>query len=196
MVGFEDLIATGMGLGIFDLFLPFVLSWAIIYGIMRKVSIFGDEKVGRTTDLIVSIVLSLLIIGYTPVGITLAAFFGTMFTGTVMIVVTLLGTIMVLYVLGKMLGIDIISERESKRWKAVVLILAIVLAAAAFLYSGGLSFFGGVGIPGIGTSISLPALPSLNISLEDAVVFGSIVLVLAVIIYISSEEGGKDKGGK
>lgn len=195
MVGFEDLIATGMGLGIFDLFLPFVLSWAIIYGIMRKVSIFGEEKVGRKTDLIVSVILSLFIIGATPVGITLAAFFGTMFTGTILIIVTLLGTMMVLYVLAGVLGMDIIDKRSSKKWKAVVLLLAIVLAVVAFVYSGGLSFFAGTTLPSVG-GISLPALPSVNISLEDLVVFGAIVAAFAAAWWMYSEKEGKGEGGK
>ena len=189
MAGFEELIATGKGFGVFSLYLPFVLSFAIIYGILAKVKIFGEDRTGRTTNLIVSVILALFVIGATPVGITLAAFFSTMFTGTVLIIVTLLGTVMVLYVLGKMIGLDIVSERSGK-WKTVTLLFAVLLAVAAFVYSGGLSFFTGITIP----RISLPALPSISIPIEDMIVFGGAVLFIAAVIYMGREEGGAKKG--
>jgi len=184
--GFENLIMTGKQVGIFDFYLPFVLSFAIIYGILRKIKIFGDEKVGKTTDLIISLILSVFAIGYTPVGVTLAAFFGTMFTGTVMIVVTLLGTIMILYILGKLVGIDIPGAQDKKKWTLALLVVALLLAAAAFWVSGGMSFFGS---PSVG--FTLPALPSVNISMQDAVIFGAFILFIAAVVYMAREEGGK-----
>jgi len=191
MAGFESLIATGKNVGVFDFFLPFMLSFAIIYGILQKVKIFGEDRVGRTTNLMISVILSLFIIGYTPVGVTLATFFGTMFTGTIMIVVTLLGTTMVMYVLGKLGGLDILSAKSGKAWKAVVILLAIVVAAAAFVYSGGMSFFESVGFPGAGFEIPIPALPSVSISLEDAVVFGALIAAGAVAVWMISEGKGQ-----
>jgi len=194
MAGFEDLITTGKDLGLFDFYLPFVLSWAIIYGILRKAKIFGDEKTGRTTDLIVSVVLSLFIIGYTPVGVTLATFFGTMFTGTVMIVVTLLGTMMVLYVLGSLVGVDIPDKQSAKRWTALLVLIAIIIAAGAFVTSGGMSFFEATGLPGADMQLSLPALPSMRISAEDIVIFGGAILFLAAVVWMYG--GGKEDKGK
>jgi len=189
MAGFEDIIATGKGLGLFDFYLPFVLSFAIIYGILRKVKIFGDERVGRTTDLIVAVVLSLFVIGYTPVGVTLATFFGTMFTGTVMIVVTLLGTMMVLYMFGSIIGVDIREKQSAKKWTALLILVAIIVAAVAFVTSGGMSFFESTGV---GTELSLPAMPSIKISAEDVVIFGGLILFLVAVVWMY----GGDKEGK
>lgn len=192
MAGFEDLITTGKDLGLFDFYLPFVLSWAIIYGILRKAKIFGDEKPGRTTDLIVSVVLSLFIISYTPVGVTLATFFGTMFTGTIMIVVTLLGTMMVLYVLGSLIGVDIGKAPSAKKWSALLILVAIIIAAGAFVTSGGMSFFEAAGVPG--TELSLPALPTMKISAEDVVIFGGFILfIIAVVWMYGGGKEGKEK---
>jgi uncharacterized membrane protein len=191
MAGFEDIIATGKGLGLFDFYLPFVLSFAIIYGILRKAKIFGDERVGRTTDLIVAVVLSLFIIGYTPVGVTLATFFGTMFTGTVMIVVTLLGTMMILYMFGSLVGVNIREKQSAKKWTALLILVAIIVAAAAFVTSGGMSFFEAAGV---GAQLSLPAMPSIKISAEDVVIFGGAILFLAAVVWMYG--GGKESKEK
>jgi len=191
MAGFEDLLLAGKQVGIFDFYLPFVLSFAIVYGILRKAKIFGEDKVGRTVDLIISVILSLFVIGYTPVGVTIAMFFGTMFTGTVTLIVTLLGTIMVLYVLGKVVGIDI-PGKKSDKWAVTLIAITLLLAAGIFASSGGLSFFGGVGMPNI--SFPLPALPSVTVTVEDMVIFGAFVLFLAGVWYMAAEEkGGKAK---
>ena len=191
MAGFEELLAIGKDFGIFNLYLPFVLTFAIIYGILAKVKIFGEDKVGRMVNLIVSVILSLFVIGYTPVGITLGAFFGTMFTRTVLTIVTLLGSMMVLYVLCKMAGVDVLTGK-SKMWNALIVVLGALLALVAFVYSGGLSFFAGTTVPSVG-GISLPALPSISIPIEDWVVFGGVVLFIAAVIYIVREEGGAKK---
>ncbi|MFH1623250.1 MAG: hypothetical protein ABIA12_01905 [Candidatus Aenigmatarchaeota archaeon] len=190
MVGFEDLLLTGMELGVFDFFLPFVLSFAIIYGILEKANIFGTERVGRNVNLIVSVVLSLFIIGYTPVGVTLAAFFGSMFTGTIMIVVTLLGTMMVLYVLGALAGIQI-PGKQSGKWNAVLILITVLLAGAVFVYSGGMSILGQLDIPGVGTQIPIPAMPSISISTNDAVVLGGFILLIVTIVWLTHEEKPK-----
>jgi hypothetical protein len=190
MAGFEDLLLTGKQVGIFDFYLPFVLSFAVVYGILRKAKIFGEDKVGRTVDLILSVILSLFVIGGTTVGATIATFFGTMFTGTVMLIVTLLGTIMVLYVLGKTVGITIPGKQGEKKWAVALIAITLLLAAGIFASSGGLSFFGGVGMPSI--SFPLPALPSVTVTVEDMVIFGAFALLLATIWYLAAEE----KGGK
>jgi len=193
MVGFADWLATGQSVGLFEFYLPFVLSFAILYGILRKAKIFGDNRTGKTTDLIVSLVLSVFVIGYTPVGVSLATFFGTMFTGTVTLIVTLLGTIMILYVLGKVVGIEITGKQADKRWGAALVALTLLIAAAAFVSAGGLSIFG-TSLPSVGSpSFSLPALPSVNISAEDVVIFGGVALVIAAMIWMATEKENKGK---
>jgi len=192
MAGFEDLLLTGMEFGVFDFYLPFVLSFAIIYGILQKANIFGTERVGRNINLVVSVILSLFIIGYTTVGVTLAAFFGTMFTGTIMIVVTLLSTMMVLYVLGALAGIHIPGEQPG-RWNAVLILIAVLLASVVFVYSGGMSILGQLDIPGVGTEIPIPAMPSITISAADAIVLGGLIMLVATIVWLTHEK--KPKGG-
>ena len=190
MVGFEDLLLTGMEFGVFDFFLPFVLSFAIIYGILQKANIFGTERVGRNVNLIVSVVLSLFIIGYTTVGVTLAAFFGSMFTGTIMIVVTLLGTMMVLYVLGALAGIQI-PGKQPGRWNAVLILITVLLAGIVFVYSGGMSILGQLDLPGVGTQIAIPAMPSISISTNDAVLLGGFIVLVVAIVWLTREENPK-----
>lgn len=196
MTSFDNLIVAGKELGVFEVFLPFVLSFAIVYGILQKVKIFGDDKVGRTTNLIIAVVLSVFVIGYTPVGVTVAAIFGTMFTGTMLTVVTLLGTIMVLFVLGKFMGIDIPGARSSKLWALVQVVVILVVAAIAFVYSGGLAFFGLSGLQLSGLGIPIPAMPAIAMAVGDVVMLGALVVGVAVIIWLWQESGEEKSKGK
>jgi len=187
-----DLIAAGKEFGIFQFYLPFMISFAIIYGILSKVKLFGGEKLGRNVNLIVSGVLSLFLIGYTPVGISLAEYFGSVFTGTILVVVTILGSLMILYMLGKLVGIEIPIEKPAgqKKWAFLLLLLAVVLAVGVFASSGGLSFFPGLTLPGVTLpSFPVPVLPSLpSFTLQDIAMI-MVFLGTVGILYWMTREG-------
>jgi len=195
MAGFADLIAAGKEFGVFQFYLPFVLSFAIIYGILAKAKIFGKEKTGKNINIIVSAVLSLFLIGYTPVGITLAEYFGSLFTGTILVVVTILGTMMILFVLGALAGVEV--PTKPSKWAILLVLIALVLAIGVFISSGGQAFFPGLALPGF-TWPSTPTLviPSLGLTTGDMAVLAMVAGVALIVYWLYHEGKEKPAEGK
>lgn len=183
-----DLIAAGKEFGVFQFYLPFMVSYAIIYGILAKAKIFGDTKTGKNINIILSGVLSLFLIGYTPVGITLAEYFGTLFTGTILVVVTILGTLMVLYMLGSLVGVKIPAEGLSKRWAFLFLLIVVVLAIGVFVSSGGMAFFPGFTLPGVTIpEIPIPAIPAIGLTMSDIAVIVMCLGTVGILYWMTKE---------
>lgn len=188
MTELADLIAAGKEFGIFQFYLPFILSFAVVYGILAKANIFGKGKTGKNINILLSGVLSLLIIGYTPVGITLAEYFGSLFTGTILVVVTILGTMMILYILGALIGVEVPAEKLPKKWGVLLLLIAIVLAIGVFVSSGGRAFFPGLVFPGVTIpEIPIPAIPSIGLTMTH-ISFIVVFLGTAVIVWWMTQE--------
>jgi len=61
MVGIEQ-IMLNLQSGGMKLVLPFLLVFVILYGVLNMVSLFGDDKI----DAALSIIISIIVIGYTP----------------------------------------------------------------------------------------------------------------------------------
>src|SRR3989304_6496947 len=95
MVAFSDLLSIARNVGFFEFYLPFVLSFALFYGILQKVDIFKS----RNINLVISLVLALYVIGFTPVGTTFAQFLTNFFGDVALILVSTLGLLMIFFVL-------------------------------------------------------------------------------------------------
>lgn len=61
MVGIEQIMMNLQDGGM-KLVLPFLLVFVILYGVLNMVSLFGDDKI----DAALSIIISIIVIGYTP----------------------------------------------------------------------------------------------------------------------------------
>lgn len=146
MEGIVNLIEMSREFGIFHFYLPFVLSFGIIYGILDRIKLFGTEKTGKRINLMVSGLLALFIISSTQFGLMFAEYIGSLFTESMLVIVTLLGTMMILYVMGQIVGVDIPAQNLSKTWGAVLLMVALLLGAGVFISSGGLAFIPGADI--------------------------------------------------
>lgn len=186
-----DLIAAGKEFGVFQFYLPFILAFAIIYGILSKANIFGTERRGKTINIVVSGVLSLFLMAYTPAGVMFAEYIGTLFSGTVLVIVTIIGTMMILYVLGQLVGIDIpVKGDASKKWWILLfLMIAILMSVGVFVSSGGLAFFPGLTLPGV-TLPGVPtlALPSLGLSFQDIAIILLFLGTIGIIYWMSRED--------
>lgn len=114
-------------LGFFELLLPWMLFLAIIFALLRKSEVFGNEI---SVHAVIAAIVSFFIINYTPVGMTLGTFFTTLFGIAAMIIAGLLVGILFLGMAGikpeELLG----KAKESKTALAVLLGL---LAIAVFL---------------------------------------------------------------
>ena len=188
-MGLGDVIAVWKDYGIFEFYLPFVLMFAIFYGLLSKSKLFGEpnEKRVRNVNIIVSVVAALFVMVYPPTGITLTTFFGTFFTQTMVVLATLLAFAMILYMLLPTGAIEKMFEDPSKYSKYLIPIAALIILFV-FFAAGGLQIFGiELGTPG------MPSTPSIGISSEDLVVILLIVSFILVIWFITRDENGKGK---
>mgnify|MGYP001559561154 CR=1 FL=1 len=75
--GFQDVIGTLKEIGVFQFYLPFLLVFAILYGLLLKTKIFGEQNKGIVT--VIALAASAFIMVYSPVGITFSQFLANFF---------------------------------------------------------------------------------------------------------------------
>ena len=71
-MGFQEAIEPLRKIGFFDYYLPFILMFAIFYGLLKKSKIFGEDKSAEKINLIISLSASFYVTIFTPVGTSLA----------------------------------------------------------------------------------------------------------------------------
>lgn len=181
MVSFADLLSIAKDIGFFEFYLPFVLTFAIFYGLLEKMKLFGDKS--RNINLIISLVVSLYIIAFTPVGITFAQFLASFFNNVALIIITLIAFGMILFVLFPALGAGQPDFGKYLKW---ILPIGALLALGAFMSSGGLAIFPGIDLqlPGGGLGLGL--------STQDLIIIGIIILTVLVIYWLTKEESDRE----
>jgi hypothetical protein len=190
-MAFAEIIAAWKDFGIFEFYLPFVLMFAIFYGLLSKSKIFGDpskERRVNSINIVISIVAALFVMVYTPVGVSLTVFFGTFFTQTMVILVTVLAFALILYMILPSGALEDMFKDPKKYAKYFIPIAAIV-ALIIFLSAGGLSIFGieltgGTGVGGIGGL-------GFSLSSQDIVLIVLIIVFALVIWFITRGESGE-----
>lgn len=196
MTTFADLIAQAKDIGIFQFYLPFILMFAIFYGLLDRAKIFGKDSTGKRINLIIALSFSAFLLIATPVGpaaLDLSTFLANFAQGTLLVVITILVFLVVLAMLVVPTGKDITNVWSDVKW---IIIAAIILAVGVYASSGGLSLFPGIsfGTPGSAPVFQFPGLSSSDLAL--VVVF---VLTALVVIYAASSGGEKsseEKKGK
>ena len=141
----EGIINTFKAIGVFQFYLPFLLVFAVLHGLLSRTQIL---KGGLSA--IISLVAAAYIMIYTPVGITFAQFLANFFAGSVLVILTI---IVVVIFVSMLVSASIIPDPKTVFVKAGSIWLFIgiflVIAAAIFFASGGLGVFpGGKGFGG------------------------------------------------
>lgn len=168
--------------GVFHFYLPFVLVFAIFYGLLTKSKVFGDDKLARRLNAIISLIAALYVIGFTPIGpqlISFADYLAVLFTDAAVVIVTLLVFLMILFML-----IPTTKQEGLKGWWNILIIVAAVIALALFFNAGGGAIFGIFG--GIGGG--------LGISGQDIAILVLVLITVFVIYWLT--KGEKEPGGK
>ncbi len=137
---FESLLGNLNQLGFFQFLLPFLLTMAIVYGLLR----FSLHKIlDKSASGLVAIVVSFFVMNYSgQVGIQIAMFFTQIFGGGVIVLTGLLVIIMIL----AMVGINVTDifkwpgKDESKTHIWVALLLLVFIGFLLFLGAGGAAF--------------------------------------------------------
>ncbi len=182
-MGIAELILAGKELGIFQFYIPFMVMFAILYGLLNKTKIFGEEKKAKTINLIISIGISLFLMQY-ALAAPLANFFAQ-FTGSIFaILIGILGFLMVTYLLLALVGGKL---PEPEKYVKYLVLTGIILSVAAFISSGGAVIF-----PGISISNFPQTLPSVGgLSSGDIAIILMIIFAIIVIYWLTKGEEGK-----
>lgn len=188
-MAFADIIQLWKSQGVFEFYLPFVLMFAIFYGLLSKSKIFGDESKERrvrNVNVVISLVAALFVM-VSPVGVSLTVFFGTFFTQTMVVLTTMLAFVLILYMVIPHASVDDMLKEPMKYAKYLVP-FALLAALALFFASGAPAIFGiNIGSPsGIG-------LPGLNLSSQDITTIVLILIFLLIVYVLTRGDKSKEK---
>lgn len=177
---FETAILTMRDLGFFKFLFPFILTAAVMYGMLRKTQIFGDPSKNIAVNAVIALIASMfvwampVILGI-DIETQLAAFF---LQGIAVTLVVMIG----LVIIGMFFPPDIaksLGEKIKGGWFWGVIVTAGILIGIILLISSGLYK---VLFPGGGIGIS--------ISNDTLITFGVIALLLGTLV-LMVRTGGK-----
>ena len=184
--GFQDVINSFKDIGVFQFYLPFILAFAIIYGLLVKIGVFGDK--GRAIAVIVALSISAFIM-ITPAGVSFSDFLAKFITNSVIVIIATLVVLMFAAITAS--GFNFKWEDVIKGgalWAVLLFILLIVFGI--FVSSGGTSVFPGLRI-GSGNPFSVGGISNGTLAL--------IILIagtgLIVFFFIRGGGGGGTAGG-
>ena len=172
--------------GFFRVVLPFLLVYAIIYGVLLKTKVLGDpenDKWTKSTSAIVALAIAFFIIGYSPVVKALA----TLIPQVAFVLVTAL----LLLMLMSMFGINLTDNFKdaTKKWTAWIIIIPLAVIMLGIVgYVTDIPILTGVSgfLAGAGGPLD-PELVNLLIGLAVVVV---IPIAVVGIVTWSSSSGG------
>lgn len=124
---------------LYNIIFPWVISFAIIFGLLMKTAIFGDGKDARGVSGLIALAIGFFVSAYSPWGSTIGGFFIAS-SGTLMM--------FLMVILGLLLIIGLINPDYLKEYlsgpKGLIYLVALVLIAWALLggwLGGGISFY-------------------------------------------------------
>ena len=169
-MGMEILVGNLNMLGFYDFFLPFILFVAIIFGLLQKNKVFGEENT-KSIDGIVAMCVSFFVINYTPIGLYFSMLFaiGASIIGAILVGVILLG------MFGINMGAFFNDKKGIPNSKATPAIAGVLLVVIAlFLYASGLydKFIKGY-VPSIGEDTITTVVAILFVIVVFVVITGA-----------------------
>jgi len=141
--GFQDVISTFKEIGVFQFYLPFLIVFAIFYGLLAKTKLFGDQKI---FPVMISLAAAGFILVYTPIGITFSQFLTNFVGGAVTVILTF---VVIIALVNMLLSGNIIKQPEKGSLLnnvPLVIGLVLVVVIGVFLASGGTALFPGLKI--------------------------------------------------
>lgn len=154
MATIENVIANLDNAGIFQFFLPFIILFAVMYGMLNKMKIFGDPKEDKGVNRINSIIsfaAAAFVMLYPTTSlaiIELSDFLANIFAGTLIYAVTIIAFMIVMFMIATPLNKG--QQPEFGRPVLVGGVVAVVLIIALFFSSGGAQIFPGINYTGGG----------------------------------------------
>jgi hypothetical protein len=200
MALFDQLFAAAGDVGFFGFFLPFLLVFAIIYGLLTKTQIFGKGRPVATINAIIALVAAFYVAAYTPVGDTIAGFLGRYFTQTTIVFLGFFVVMMALFIVqpfwprklvgqNPQTGKPIYEEAGYGMLGKYAGIAIILLLIGVFINSGGLAMLGLGQVLGGGGSV----IPGISLSSQDIVIILFIIVTVGLIWWVTGGTGGGKK---
>lgn len=172
---FEGVISALVSAGVFGLYLPFLLIFAIFFALLQKTKIFGDKA--QKINGIISIIASLYLVAFSPVSETIGLWFAMVFATTGVVLVSILVMILVV-------GLLVAPWWTEDRFKGKDVPKALI---GLGIIIGGLILIGaGFGNIGPGGMIEIPGLTS-----QDMVFLILIVITIIILYWLVGGEAGK-----
>ena len=171
--------------GQFDFYLPFIMVFAILFGMIQRTKLFD-----RGLSAVIALASAGFVMIYTPAGITLAGFFANFFAETVVVMLTIIVVVVFMALLK-----GVAPDTEYGTWwkeNANLIIFGalaifVVLGVSIFVSSGGLGIF-----PGINFGFSAGG------SGLDTTTWALIILLIgtALIVFMVSREDKPTTNGR
>ncbi|MBI2542841.1 MAG: tail fiber domain-containing protein [Candidatus Aenigmarchaeota archaeon] len=175
---FQDLINAGKKIGIFDFFFPFLMAFAVFYGLIVKSTIFGPstDKGAKTIGLFIALAAAGFVVTYTPIGFSLAQFLTQFATNAF---VAILATIVFLLFVTMFASAShgLFNTEIFKNMSIPLVIVILLISFGIYFQAGGSRIF-----PGLATIFNIP--------LETVVIVVGIVLFIVALILLIVTGGG------
>lgn len=186
----ETVILKLRDIGFFEFLLPFMISAAILYGLLRRSQLFGSPEKNVAVNAVVSLMVAFMVWAYPIIsGVSLEKTLSVFFVqGFIAMLVMVLGVSMIGVLFPEGMAQEL-GKRMHGGGMYLVIIAISVLVFAGLLFTSGLSaviFPSGTGGPG---DLSSLLSPDVILTIVLVVVLGVIVIAIAVL------GGGGGKGG-
>ncbi len=159
---------------LYEVIFPWILSFAVIYGLLLLVKPFDKDdkdKKGKKISGIVALTLGFFVAAFTPFGATMGAFF-TQSAGTMaMFLIVMLGILLVMALANNSALGDVRNKKGPRAWIFLILLVVFAWFLIGGWLGGGVSFYSRFG--------------------SDTMALALIVLVVAAMWYFVM---GKNEG--
>lgn len=160
----SDAVITALRqLGFFEFLLPWLFSFAIVYGLLVKLNVFGDAT--KKISVILAMVVAFFVVGFG--GQALSRFFIGIFGGASIILAGILVVVLFLGMVGK---------KPEDIAKTGTLIVLVIVGIVLWLLSTGTAVGAGVGW----------------LLSPDLVAFVLVVVVIVLAVWAVVREGGEE----
>jgi hypothetical protein len=176
MMVFEGVITALASVGIFELYLPFLLLFAIFFAILEKTKIFGEKS---RINILLSFIISLYVVAFSPISGTIGLWFANLFAATGAVLISI---IIFFLVVGLMVAPWWSDVAKAKGWKWLIPLGIII----AFLIVLG-STFGGV--TGVSGTVTIPGLSS-----QDLLFLTLVIMTVIIVWWMTRGEKSQTKG--
>ena|SRR3989338_559932 len=165
MVTAMDIVSTLRALGFYDFLLPWIFTFAVVYGLLMTVKIFGD--VNKKISAALALVAAFFVTAFA--GRVLTAFFVSLFGSATVV----LAGILVIILLLAMVGFKPDPDLKKNYVKIVLIIIGVILFIVSTGAASGIGYWG----------LLSPDLIALIIVL---------IIVVAAVYMITSEDKAEE----